>query len=347
VKVFLIKAQPLGKDSQVLLSNQENTLSDDKKSFYVNFLAAKPEQGFYSLEYRVVPTDKKYATVDSAARSVKVVGSITIVDLEIAVTDSKEALNKPTEGNRYKAADQNQKIDDNIRIDHLQFVSVKFRVRSAAGSNKPVLVQQAFVKFTNKKTGHEAVFVAQPNENKIYTVFIDVEESAKSQFKSQSGEYKLEVVVGDSFIQNPIDWVVSESVSIAFVTSTSTSATSSSQSGLGPLPEIHHKFREPEKRPPAAVSTLFTALVLSPILFLIIGFLQLKVNLSQFPTGPDFIYGVGFLGSIASILGLMALYWLKLNLIQTLGYLAILSIPTGIFGQRALLFLAKNKVKSD
>lgn len=37
----------------------------------------------------------------------------------------------------------------------------------------------------------------------------------------------------------------------------------------GLKPEIHHKFREPEKRPPVLVSTFFTLLVASPAILLL------------------------------------------------------------------------------
>jgi len=259
------------------------------------------------------------------------------------VADSTEALSKASEGNRYRAADQTKKIDDTIRIEHFQFASVQFRVRSTGGTNKPVLVQQAFVKFTNVKTGLEATFVAQPNDNKVYSVVINIEEEAKDQFKFQSGEYKLEVVVGDSFIQNPVHWIVAKSVNLTFL-----APEASSRFGSGPLPEIHHVFRVPEKRPPVFISTAFTFLVLSPLLFLFLGFILLGANISNFPfSGTEFLSAVGFVGSIGAILSLLALYWLRLNLVQTLGYLALLSLPTIFFGQRALSHIARRKEKAE
>jgi len=342
-KVYLIKAHPVGKDSHVLISNQDLTLEADKKTYSINFLAAKPDQGFYALEFRVVPAQEKYTAVDSATRTVKVVGSISITDLEVAVADSKEALSKASEGSRYRAADETKKIDDIIRIDHLQFVNVQFRVRSSGGSNKPIVVQQAFVKFTNVKTGHEATFVATHNENKLYSVLINVEEVTKSHFKSQSGDYQFEIVVGDSFIQNPVHWVVSKNVKITFL-----STPAPAFRGTGPLPEIHHEFRKPEPRPPLAISTAFTFFVLSPLAFLFIGFIVLGANLSHFPfSGTDFLYALGFIGSIGSILSLLALYWLRLNLVQTLGYLSLLALPTVFFGQRALSQIARRKEKVE
>lgn len=42
-------------------------------------------------------------------------------------------------------------------------------------------------------------------------------------------------------------------------------------------------FREPEKRPPAFVSNLFTGLCLAPAFLLIILWAKLGVNISNFP----------------------------------------------------------------
>lgn len=42
-------------------------------------------------------------------------------------------------------------------------------------------------------------------------------------------------------------------------------------------------FREPEKRPPAFVSNLFTGLCLAPILLLLVLWAKLGVNISNFP----------------------------------------------------------------
>ena len=54
-------------------------------------------------------------------------------------------------------------------------------------------------------------------------------------------------------------------------------------------------------------------------------------NFGNFPTGSNFIFAIGFQVCLGSILGLFVFYWLKLNMMQTLGYLAILAIPSLFF----------------
>ncbi|KAL6044146.1 Dolichyl-diphosphooligosaccharide--protein glycosyltransferase subunit 2 [Balamuthia mandrillaris] len=73
---------------------------------------------------------------------------------------------------------------------------------------------------------------------------------------------------------------------------------------------------------------------------MLIGLLFLGANLRNFPSGVSSVYALGFQGCLAALVGLFALYWLYLNMLQTLGYLALLAVPTIFFGNRALAALA-------
>jgi len=141
----------------------------------------------------------------------------------------------------------------------------------------------------------------------------------------------------------------------------------------GPLPEIVHQFRAPDKRPPAVVSFAFTALVLAPFLFFLVGvsILQLNcrkcntyspllfllsplfiynktkklvfvgANVSNFPfNSTAFFFAAGFQGCIGSIFALFFIYWLRLNMVQTLCYLLALALAAIFFGQYALRYVA-------
>jgi hypothetical protein len=91
-KVFLVKAASSLDASKSLLRNQP--LSAESGLYKLNFLASKPEPGFYSLELSAAPSDAKsnYATVDSAKRTVKVLTSVELSDGELAVFDPAEEL---------------------------------------------------------------------------------------------------------------------------------------------------------------------------------------------------------------------------------------------------------------
>lgn len=65
-----------------------------------------------------------------------------------------------------------------------------------------------------------------------------------------------------------------------------------------------------------------------------------------FPTsGPSFIAAIAFHGGIGSILALYTLFWLRLNLMQTLPILLVLGLFTTIAGYSALSRQAEARLK--
>lgn len=107
-----------------------------------------------------------------------------------------------------------------------------------------------------------------------------------------------------------------------------------------PRPEIIHQFREPEKRPSRFVSDIFTALCAAPLLVLFILWSRIGVNVSNFSFS---LSAIGFHLSFGAILGLFALFWLQLNMFETLRLLIPLSIVTFLLGNRFLRSLAAQK----
>lgn len=68
--------------------------------------------------------------------------------------------------------------------------------------------------------------------------------------------------------------------------------------------------------------------------------------LQGFPSsGSGFIAAMAFHGGIASILGLYTLFWLKLNLMQTLPILLVLGLFTTVAGYNALSRQAEARLK--
>ena len=80
-KLVLVKAYPSSTPSKSLLSNQE--VKDNK----VNFLAAKPDAGFYNLEFKVTPSKSLYIS-STSTRSLKVLSTVSVSDVNIVVSGS-------------------------------------------------------------------------------------------------------------------------------------------------------------------------------------------------------------------------------------------------------------------
>lgn len=72
------------------------------------------------------------------------------------------------------------------------------------------------------------------------------------------------------------------------------------------------------------------------------------VLLQGFPKdGAGRVAAMAFHGGIASILGLYTLFWMKLNLMQTLPWLLVLGIFTTVAGYNALSQQADSRLKQQ
>lgn len=330
-KVILAKASSKKEGGGKLdISNQEIPKSGDHFEF--NLKSFKPEPGLYQLELRVLPEDEKFQKVEAAVRDLRILGSASVSDLQIKHLDSKDT-NDIIES---YSASYPSSVKDTIKLEHFQHLLVEFKIYSGVG--RSIDVQQAFLIINNTKTGKEHIVIAQKKKG-IYQAQFSVEEIT-SVFSAKAGEYELSLLIGDAFIENSFWWKLGK-LQIRF---SKDAVFSEPESPFEPKPTITWTFREPEKRPSKFISSTFTGIVLFPILIFFIGLIRVGANIKNFPfDGMSFLFAVGFQGCIGLILALYALYWLKLNMKQTLFYLGILLVPTLFFGNKTLNRLSKRK----
>jgi oligosaccharyltransferase complex subunit delta (ribophorin II) len=338
-RVYIVKAFPTAQETTTVMQNQEALpVSSDNTLYSFNFLAIKPDQGFYTFELSVTPLDKNsgFFADDRVSRNVKVVVSIELTDVSVLVADS---ATEDEEAEFATPVSYPKRLGELLRANVFQHVVVGFRVRVAG---KPVLVHQAFVIFTNQETNEQAIFVAH-RQGRKYKLALGLDSNVQA-FHARSGKYSIHLVVGDSFVQNPIYWELG-TVQINFGKQSQNLTVSTGLEHYQPLPEIHHTFNPPAKRPKEIISLFFTAAVLVPLLVLFIGLGYVRANIRGFPfSGASFLWATGFQGCIGAILALFVIYWLKLNMIQALGYLALIGIPTVFLGQKALRHVAQTRI---
>ena len=183
--------------------------------------------------------------------------------------------------------------------------------------------------------------------------------------------------MGDSGIANPIAWRIVSSLAVKHKPLEDGSQPAApgklaAYTQFATKPTIVHIQRQPDKRAPPALSLLFAGLTLTPLLVLIWMLGQLGVNfkvstrgavplpdwqcrpglihasfLQGFPSsGPAALCAGGFHTGIAAILVLYALFWFRLNLLQTLPLLAGLGVFTSVVGYRVLSHLSDHRQKS-
>ncbi|VDO87480.1 unnamed protein product [Haemonchus placei] len=106
------------------------------------------------------------------------------------------------------------------------------------------------------------------------------------------------------------------------------------------MPEINHVFRQPEKRPSTVVSDAFTLICLAPLLLLPVLWLRIGLNFGNMPLN---VWTVTFHGSLAALFALYFVFWLQLNMFETLKYLAVVGGLTYIAGNRVLRAIARKR----
>jgi len=104
-----------------------------------------------------------------------------------------------------------------------------------------------------------------------------------------------------------------------------------------PKPDQPHIFKPDPKSPNKILAVFFFILMFVPWAFLIIMWNKIGININGlFYNNKTFIYGVLFIISLCSIIGILILFFVKLNLFQTLGALGVAAIYTSVFGHLVL-----------
>ncbi|XP_043284195.1 dolichyl-diphosphooligosaccharide--protein glycosyltransferase subunit 2 [Venturia canescens] len=326
-------------DDVVVISKRNFEASPtDKTLFTMNLMEIKPHRGFYKI---AISAGKVSNVV-----SVKVLSEVRVDYLEIGTGDADQT----TQPKLVKVA-YPQKLAEKIEADSQQKLVIRFLLRDSA-NEKPMRVHQAFVRLysvSSTKQGREIHFVAEPDASHVYKFDMPVGSAAQT-FGYQSGDYNVELIVGDATLSNSFAWPLA-SVSLKFpepsgsevAAAKKPSAYKQKPNIYTPKPEIQHMFREPEKRPPVFVSNLFTGLCLAPIFLLLGLWAKLRVNISKFPFSLSAI--VFHLG-LASIFILFGIFWLRLDMFVTLRYLLGLGVVTFLAGSKLLSQIAQSHKSS-
>lgn len=290
----------------------------DPTVFTYNLKPLKPARGQYKVD---VDAGSYKQTL-----KVNVLGKVKVSSLEIGVgdSDSTSAVKKHT-------VTYGSKLDTELAADSQQKIVLRTTLVDEV-SGKPVGVHQAFVLLRNKATRQEIIFVAETDSSKAYKFEMDVG-ARGNDFGHKSGVYSVELIVGDALISNSFRWLLAD-VSLKF---TGEVTKETANSVRQPLPEIVHQFRAPEKRPPRMVSDLFTGLCLAPLALLLLLWAKLRANFSNFPFS---LSAIGFHLGLGAILALFGVFWLQLNMFETIRYLIPLGLLTFLCGNRMLRAIA-------
>jgi len=257
-----------------------------------------------------------------------VLATISVTDVELRLTDTENGGRGKVHELVFPSAGGAA-----IPVDYKEHISLSFSVVDST-SRQSFTVQQAFVCLTHVSSGAEIHYVAEAGVDSNYKFELDLN-AAAADFNSKAGDYSVTLVLGDAVVSNPTAWTAA-TVTINFPESEETSVGGVYEA----KPEIRHLFREPEARPATIVSNAFTLLCLSPFLVMLLLWARIGANVSNLPIS---VSALGFHLGLGSIFALYALFWLQLNMFQTVKYLVVLGVVTFLCGNSLLSGIAKSK----
>lgn len=292
----------------------------------------------YSLDLKNKKVPKGRYTVDIEAGvfkqsglSAKVLGEIKLDSIDISISEAESQ----SPSKQYTLSKDKELSEVNI-LDHQQKIVLRFDLLDSQ-TNSVTDVHQCFIRFTDKN-GAEIIFIAEQDMAKAYKFELDVGARA-TDFGGRSGIYSIEIVVGDSSIANSFVRRVGN-VNFKFTYDSRKDPVDSTK--YKAKTEIHHLFREPEKRPAKFVSDLFTVLCFLPLIILFAMWLKIGLKLSNFCISFS---SIGFHTGLGLIFSLFLCFWLQLNMFQTIKYLIPLAIFTFFFGNKTLRYIANKRLE--
>ncbi|XP_026492688.1 dolichyl-diphosphooligosaccharide--protein glycosyltransferase subunit 2 [Vanessa tameamea] len=317
-------------DDVVVLSKQPLTQkSNEPTTFILNLSKIKSQHGLYKISLS--------AGTKSANFNIAVLGEIQVSSIEVGIGDVDGTTSPKVTTVTYP-----NKLTEKLQADHLQKVTLKFTVRDKW--NKPVVVQQAFVRIAPANAPHEAIYVAEPDAAGTYKVELNVG-AMSAHLQHSGGAHELSVLLGDSAVAAPLAWTLGDLVlNFARDNAVGEPVKTTKSPYRGPLPEIAHEFRSAEARPSRLVSDVFALACGAPLLLLLLLWARLGLNFSLFPPLPlpaltALLFHIALGGSLA----LYGMLWLQLTMFETLRYLLPLGAVTFLSGHRLLRGLVRDK----
>lgn len=321
-------------DGAVVAAKQALVHMTTTDKYTVDLMAANPPPGFYELVLSAAPAkpDPRFVGNTAVVVTVKVLATIEVIDVELRVTDAENG----GKGKVHELIFPKPAGKKAINVHHKEHISLSFSVVDSV-SKAAMSVHQAFICLTHLASGSEIHYVAEAGVDNNYKFDLDLN-TAAADFNSKAGDYSVSIILGDAVIANPTSWAAAI-VAVDFPELEEEAAVGH----YDVRPEIRHLFREPEARPATVVSNAFTLLCLSPFLVMLVLWAKLGANVSNLPLS---LPALGFHLGLGAIFGLYALFWLQLNMFQTVKYLVVLGVVTFLCGNSLLSGIARRGQKA-
>ncbi|KIH69247.1 ribophorin II [Ancylostoma duodenale] len=276
------------------------------------------EAGFFTLAVKVESSDKRLVGKTGSSVLIKKCDDIIVDDLKLGVLEKEETVTGSSLSRSF--------------LLHTNKRGFFFSVSQFSKHGKVLQAdntKRLYISFSVKpKTGMGSLM--QPHQNLA---------KAHKDFEGLSGKYTAHLIIGDARIRTPMDWPFAD-FTLTIPPAVKTVEPKSHRVEYDPKPEIKHLFRQPEKRPPTVVSDAFTLICLAPLLLLLVLWFRIGFNFGNMPASAwTLLFHLG----LAALFALYFVFWLQLNMFETLKYLAGIAAFTYLAGNRVLRAIAEKR----
>ncbi|KJH40819.1 AMP-binding enzyme [Dictyocaulus viviparus] len=294
--------------------------------------------GFYDVAVKIDSKDNRLVGLTGSSVVFKLSDDVKVDDLRVGVLEKDDVVT----GMSTASVAPFSKLGKILTADHTKRLFVSFSVKWKSNGDM-VQPNQAFILFKHTD-GSEVFYTADLQNDGKYVIDVNLNKAHKD-FEGLSGKYTAYLIIGDPLIKTPMNWPFADFM-LAVPPAPVRVIPKSQQVIYNALPEIKHVFRQPEKRPAVVVSDTFTVICLSPLLLLIILWYRIGINFGNIPVS---LWTLFFHGGLTALFALYFVFWLRLNMFETLKYLAVIGAFTYLSGNRVLRAVAhkRNIANSD
>ena len=266
--------------------------------------------------------------------TVKSISKIKISNIKLSVENSDKTMSeKETQIDYPKRSFRNIKANQDSVL--------RLKVKLSYGDKQATKPAQLFLRLKHVDLGK--VFSAYSNDynerEDYYSIDFAMDDPVNME--SFNGNYELALVVSDASLDQPIVWNFG-TMEITFRKPSDPETAENYKNKMKPKMEptftqevsLHKNF---------GFSMIFCGIIIALIIALFAVLNKSGVNMDNFPRGyTGKLYNVFFILLMLLFAYVLVFFWLKLNILQTLGIFTMLFIPGGI-----TLYKAMKNVKID
>jgi len=254
--------------------------------------------------------------------------------VRFAILKSKDRSSTPLD----HEVKYSKKYDSALTANQNSYIHIQFTLKSDAPKANFVGARLVNPKYP---TATGTIAAVQNRDANDYYIVIDLGDP--DHILPYNDDYELELIIGSEHIHNNINWRFAKA-HVSFVKPATKPP--KNDGSYETLPEIQHMFPADRKQPNRMITLAFVGVV--GVACLIFFYLLGKIRRNQDPEGrfpTDFFGSITqllFLAALLGVLGTLVLFWIKINLFETLSILALSIIPLVFIGNRALASIDKN-----